>query len=384
MEQLFQRIVFVASLFCLISGLFVNSAELEDWSGAIISGSFEFKRGSYGITKKSQISQKLLNDTFEVRFNPETTDTSKFQRITLTDGSKLTGTVGISNNFEEVPFTLANGKVLTLKGEIIQNIEFAHLDAGAKIIGKPPGPHCISRNGKTILCNIEWVSYNDISIKTKAGRIKLDRTKIHLLGFARKQISPISKSNVRLRTRFNDSIIGRLVIADSQTTQLDHITGRMTFKTSDLLSIETLSENVKSLVDLDPLEVKHTAYMDYIKKSQINKNLFGGSLTLSGIRFDQGIAMHSKCSMSFMLNGAYKRLVTNIGLDTSITDQGNAEFVIIGNDRELKRIPVTGKDKTKILHVDVSGVKKLIFLLDYGKNGSSGDHAVWGNPRLVK
>jgi hypothetical protein len=36
------------------------------------------------------------------------------------------------------------------------------------------------------------------------------------------------------------------------------------------------------------------------------------------------------------------------------------------------------------LSVDVAGVKTLTLIADFGKNGSSGDHIVWGNPRLIK
>ena len=361
-----------------------HAAELETWDGNIHAGDIQYKRGSYIVDQKGTLKNVLIDSTFEVRINDSAKDTSAFQRINLTDGSKINGDIGVSNNFEELPVKLANGNSMTINGKLIQSIEFKTLDAGAKKILSPPGPHCVSRNGKTILCDIEWISNNDISIKTKAGRIKLQREKIHLLGFSRPVTAPINKSNVRLHTRFNDSLIGRLVLIDENTVQLDHSIGRLSFKRENVYSIETLSEQTQVLSSLEPVKTEQTPYMDYIKKPQINANLFGGPLVLDGIRFDNGISMHSRCAITYNLNSAYKRFITCIGLDHTVTNLGDADFVIITNGNEVKRVHQSGADNNQLLHIDTTNIDTLTIMVDYGKNGSSGDHAIWGNPRLIK
>lgn len=361
-----------------------SSAELETWNGKLHVGSIEFSRGTFSVEHKNKITRKTIDDVFEIRFEPEPADTEALQRLTLTDGSTFTGEIGVSANFEELPITLASGKKITISGSMIQDIEFANLDTGASVTGSPPGPHCISRNGKTILCDIEWISYRDISIKTRAGRYKLDRDKIHKVGFARKASDPISRSNVRVRTRYNDNIITRLVHIDKGMVHIDHVVGRLTYKISDLLSIESLSDNVKPLTDLQPVKTKHTPYLDYIKTSKINRNLFGGSIILKNLLFEKGIAMHSRTAMQFNLGGQYRLLVTYAGLDNTVTDMGNAIFIIKGDGKTLEQHQISGTDDTRFIRIDVSNVQNLSIVVDYGENGSSGDHAIWGNPRLIK
>ena len=363
----------------------LQCAEIELWDGSIQKGELNYRRGAYGI-KKDNIHSKIdLSKVFEVRYSSKANDTSEFERITLIDGSKINGKIGTSSDFESVPVTLANGMEMEIPGQHIQHIEFQTLDPGAKIVGIPPGPHCISKNGKTILCKIEWISRFDISIKTRAGRMKLSRDKIHLVGFARKATDQKkSKVNVSIKTRFNDEFYGQLILIDEKGLQLEHLLGRLSLRMSDIISIRTISENVVSLCEIEAADVKQDAYFDYIKPMQIDKNLFGGPLVLDGVRFDRGISMHSKTSASFNINGNFKRFIVQIGIDRTLTDLGQAEFKIIGDGKTLSSAVRKGTDDSKIISINVTGINTVTLIVDYDKAGSSGDHAIWGDPRLIR
>ena len=378
----FSLLIFLTLPF--ISAVQLSSAEVLLWDGSSEKGDLVYRRGAFKIVKKSSAKQININDVFEIRFNNEAGKTKHLDRITLTDGSKINADIGISSDFEKLPIKLANGTELEIAGTFIQDIEFAELDPGAKVTGNPPTAHCISRNGKTLLCEIEWISNFDVSIKTKAGRIKLDRDRIHKIGFARKSIAPSKGSDVIINTRYNDSLIGKLVLIEDNKLQLQHSLGRLTYKLDEIRSIESLTDRVVQLTSIKATNIKQTPFFDHIKELQIDSNLFGGPLYLNGVRYDTGIAMHSRTEADFPIKGAYTKLLINIGLDTAITDQGQATFIIKGDGKQLLSETVQGQDSAKLVSIDITNIQTLTLLLDYGKHGSSGDHGIWGNPRLIK
>ena len=361
-----------------------NAVELELWDGSKETGAITYRRGSFKVTKKSSAKQINIKDVFEARFSSEASKTEHLDRITLTDGSKINAKIGVSSDFASIPVELANGTEIEIAGEMIQEIEFAELDAGASVVGNPPGQYCISRNGKTLTCEIEWISKFDISIKRKAGRMKLNRERIHKVGFSRKPISPVSGTDVVIKTRYNDTLYGKLVLIEDGNLQINHKLGRLSYRNSEIRSIISYSQNIVSLADIKVENIKQTPYFDHIKDLRINRNLFGGPLYLNGVRFDKGLSMHSRSSAQFKLGGTYKRLLVNIGLDTSITELGHAVFIIKGDGKTLSSSQLGGKDPAQLLSIDVNGINTLTLMLDYGKNGNSGDHGIWGNPRLIK
>ena len=379
------HLLFFSTIFLInIAVAQLPSAEIFLWDGSSEKGGIVYKRGTYKVVKKSSAKQINIGDVFEIRFNTEAGKSKHLDRITLTDGSKINADIGISSDFETLPITLANGTEIEMKGAYIQDIEFAELDPGAQVTGNPPTAHCISRNGKTLLCEIEWISNFDVSIKTKAGRLKLDRERIHKIGFARKSIEPSKGSDVIINTRYNDSLIGKLILIEDNKLQLQHTLGRLTYKLEEIRSIESVTDRVVDLTNIEAKNIKQTPFFDHIKEMQLNKNLFGGPLYLNGVRYDTGISMHTRTQADFAIQGAYQKLLVNIGLDTAITDQGQADFVILGDGKKLHASSVNGKDSAKLISIDIANIQTLTLLLDYGKHGSSGDHGIWGNPRLIK
>ncbi|NRA38242.1 MAG: NPCBM/NEW2 domain-containing protein, partial [Planctomycetes bacterium] len=122
----------------------------------------------------------------------------------------------------------------------------------------------------------------------------------------------------------------------------------------------------------------------FIRKHKINTNLFGAPIIVDGIRYENGIAMHARTKISYQLNGGYSSFVTYYGIDKSVTTGGNAGFIILGDGKELLKKNLNGTDPLQFAHINISGINTLELIVDYGKNGSGGDHGLWALPRLIK
>lgn len=116
-----------------------------------------------------------------------------------------------------------------------------------------------------------------------------------------------------------------------------------------------------------------------------DRNLFGGPLAIAGQRFDRGLCLHSRAELTFAINGEYEKLAATVGIDDSVRPMGSVLFRVIGDGKVLwESGPVTGLDVPQEVVVPLGGVSELTLLVDYGDALDIGDHAVWGDLRLIK
>lgn len=361
-----------------------HGAEIVYWDGQSEKGQVTYTKNAFHLQTKSGKRSASLEDVFEIRFAKEAYDTGDMQRVFLRSGTIFSAELGASSNFKEIPMTSASGQKIKLPGDQVAGIEFSNLNPGAQVGKTPAGSHSISINGKVVSCTIEWMSRRDLSIKTRAGRIKLKRNKLHRIMFAQTTKSPSKKENIILRTKYNDKIYAQLLSLDESHVKLRTTVGNIEYPTRDIVSISSISNRVAQLSEQKPSHVSETPYIDFIRKYKINTNLFGAPIIIDGIRYEHGIAMHSRSSLTYQLDGGYSSFVSYYAIDKSITKDGNAEFIIRSGNKELLRKNISGKDPLQFIHLNISGLASIELIIDYGKNGSGGDHGIWALPRLIK
>ena len=90
--------------------------------------------------------------------------------------------------------------------------------------------------------------------------------------------------------------------------------------------------------------------------------------------------------MTYDLGGRYIAFVATVGIDDAVRPCGSATLTIIADGAELlKPLNLTGKDKPKLIRLDVKGVKTLSLRVDFGDDGLDvSDHVDIACPRLVK
>lgn len=85
------------------------------------------------------------------------------------------------------------------------------------------------------------------------------------------------------------------------------------------------------------------------------------------------------------MDGRFSKFAALVGIDDGNGKEGNAEFILSGDGKELWRSGMTKmKDQAKPVLVDVSNIKKLTLRVERGDGGGTGDQTEWVNARLVK
>jgi alpha-galactosidase len=109
----------------------------------------------------------------------------------------------------------------------------------------------------------------------------------------------------------------------------------------------------------------------------------GGPLKINGTQFDHGVGTHAASKMRVDLGGNAKTFHAKVGLDDTAEGKGSIEFIVIGDGKVLwKSGLMAGQQPAKDVSADLSGVRVLQLVVTDGDDGSSYDHADWGDAAI--
>ena len=217
----------------------------------------------------------------------------------------------------------------------------------------------------------------------------------------------------RSRTVRTENLFG-VVFAAGVTTRRNHpisiqladgsqISGRLERGDPEVLHVETSlgstvqlpigtvtritvhSPRVVYLSDLSTVSQQVEGRLHRPWPPQNDKNVSGGPLSIAGQRFARGLGVHSRTDLTYDLGGAFDKFLATIGLDDAVRPLGSVVFRVHGDGKILfDSGEVTGHDEPRNVIVDVSEVRRLTILVDYGAALDLSDHADWGGARLLR
>jgi len=162
---------------------------------------------------------------------------------------------------------------------------------------------------------------------------------------------------------------------------------------ADVARIDFSPGKIVYLSDLEPESIVWTPYFGPARDLPAMARLFGpredrgldpGPLALDGKQYERGLALHSRTRLVYRLPGRFRRFKAVVGIDDRVRPQGNVRLLIRGDDRPLFDATVAGTDPPLSVDLDLSGVRRLAVLVDYGADLDVADHLDLCNARIVK
>ncbi len=101
-------------------------------------------------------------------------------------------------------------------------------------------------------------------------------------------------------------------------------------------------------------------------------------------QYDRGLAIHSRSELVYRLAEPFRKLTAIVGIDSRLQGRGNLVLVIVGDERELFRRNISGKDPPFPLDLSIEGVRRLKILVDFGETLDVADHLNLCNARIIK
>jgi hypothetical protein len=190
------------------------------------------------------------------------------------------------------------------------------------------------------------------------------------------------------RVRLNDgsTVAGRLREADAERLRFETSLGvAVDLAVTSLASIRLLSDRVVYVSDLTPTREHVEGIMHRPWAIRRDRSCAEQRISIGGRVFEKGIGCHSRTRVGYGLGGAYELFAATIGIDDFVRPRGSVVFRVVGDGRVLLESGVlTGQDPPQDVAVDVTGVRQLDLVVDYGDGLDLADHADWGGARLIR
>lgn len=117
---------------------------------------------------------------------------------------------------------------------------------------------------------------------------------------------------------------------------------------------------------------------------QINQTVVGTPFSIAGTHYETGVGTHAISRFFFKLNKKAHRVQGIVGADDKNDFHTKLQFKIIGDRKELWRSGVMTKgDMAKPFDVNLSGVDKVLLLVEECGDGIMYDHADWINVKFI-
>ncbi|WP_337174070.1 NPCBM/NEW2 domain-containing protein [Paludisphaera sp.] len=139
------------------------------------------------------------------------------------------------------------------------------------------------------------------------------------------------------------------------------------------------------LSDLEPSKVEEASFFGRLVPWRRDASLSGGKLKMDGRAHDRGIAVHSRCVLTYELGGGYDTFEALVGFDDEARGRGRVDFRVLADDEEIHAAPDMRGDAPPVpLKLKVAGASRLKIVVDFGAGQDVGDRVILADARLFR
>jgi hypothetical protein len=183
-----------------------------------------------------------------------------------------------------------------------------------------------------------------------------------------------------------------VALADGRITITTTFGATLHWPLESIAAIDFSPSRMVYLSDLSPESVEWTPFLDFGKRTEtlsqfykphFDSSLDGGPISIGSTKFRKGVAMAARTILEYKIAGRGKQFRATAGIDDSVHGAGNVKLTFEGDGKVLYTGKVTSHDKADV-SFDVSGVKRLRIVADFGGGPDVGNFLDLGDARIVK
>jgi hypothetical protein len=152
-------------------------------------------------------------------------------------------------------------------------------------------------------------------------------------------------------------------------------------------SIRFLDGRITYLSDLKPEHAEVVGFFgDRSEAFAKDQNIGGGPLLVREKEYAMGLGTRSRSVLSYDLGGRFRRFQAVAAIDDSSLGKGSAQFAVeLDGRRVYESRPVTGADAPLTVGpLNLSGVRRLVLIVDYGELADVNDAADWCDAIVIE
>lgn len=160
---------------------------------------------------------------------------------------------------------------------------------------------------------------------------------------------------------------------------------------NQVIALDVQQGKATDLADLRPKSEKVEPFNDLAWPWQANRTVKSRPLRLATPRgvstFDTGLGTHPHTTLTYSLNGKYRRFTALVGLDADTGRRGAAKVQILvdGKDQPLDGLAKLSAAAGQVpVSVELAGAKELTLVVDFGAGGDVQADVNWADARLIE
>ncbi|WP_165250343.1 NPCBM/NEW2 domain-containing protein [Paludisphaera soli] len=154
---------------------------------------------------------------------------------------------------------------------------------------------------------------------------------------------------------------------------------------ADVQEVRFRGGKMTYLSDLNPSRVEETPFFGRKSPWRRDVGLTGGKLKMNGRIHERGVAVHSRCILTYDLEGRYDTFEALLGFDDEARGKGRVACRVLADDQELYAEPDLRADAPPVpLKLRVAGASQLKLVVDFGAGQDAGDRVIWADARLFR
>jgi hypothetical protein len=250
------------------------------------------------------------------------------------------------------------------------------------------------------------VTAEKVDFRLDDAQRSVDRSKIAGLIFFRAARTPVADPLCIIHG--NDGMRASVASASlhSDVVQISTTAGaEFSWPFEAIQSIDFSAGKVLYLSDVEPANEEQTSLVGLpagatlaamYSQPRRDRSAFGGPLSLwfpgtdslaplgHAQAFGRGLAVRSRTELEYRVPRGFTRLLGVAGIEPATRANGSARLMISGDERSLINEELVGDKPPVDIELDISGVKRLKIVVDYGKNLDTGDWVNLCDLRMVK
>lgn len=157
--------------------------------------------------------------------------------------------------------------------------------------------------------------------------------------------------------------------------------------------IDIQSPRLTYLSDMTPAEVVQQSIVAISRPWKRDQNVTGQALALNTteeqttkvVEFQKGVGTHSRCRLTYEIDGDYETFLATVGIDAGTQGKGDCTATVLGDGQLLRSMRLTGQDRMpQEIRIDVAGLRRLTIAVEPGRDLDLADHVNWCDARLIR
>jgi NPCBM/NEW2 domain len=342
-------------------------------------------------------SAELHSLSFKSTTEPQAEKPSAW--IELVDGSRLPAASFLSKD-GKVTITLVNGAELALTAKDVSSVRYSKLDQpDVDISDHEAAADLLGIRKRETVDFLEGVigdiTADAVHFTVDGQTIPVNPAKVDRLLYARRASDADGPAPACVVEESNGTVLkARAVELKDDKLQVSLLGGgTLICPLEGIHRLDYSSGKLTYLSDLKPQSVQWTPFFDLGKQSPALARFLGPRfdrgreddvMRLDGKAYKKGISLTSRTEMVYKVPARSRRFQALAGIDDGVGDLGNVQLEIKGDGRQLYSGKLTGKDPPVALDLDLTGVRRLMILVDFGDDLDVADHLNLCEARIVK